>query len=397
MKELSTRALEVAESITLAITAKAKELKAKGLNVISFSAGEPDFDTSDIIKKAAIDRINFGNNGYTASSGILELKQEICKKFKRDNNIDYKPNEVVVSTGAKQVLYNAFRTLINDGDEVLVPSPYWISYEALINLVGGKVVKVPTRAIEDYELNVWELERHITEKSKVLLLNSPNNPTGAVYSEKTLREIAKIVKKYDLYVISDEIYEKIIFDEKHFSIASIDEDMKYRTITINGMSKAYAMTGWRIGYSASNSEISKIINNLQSNITSNPNTIAQYASLAGLKLASDFAIDMCDEFKKRRDFFISKIKEIKTLSCIEPKGAFYILLDVSFHYGKSINGKKIVDSISFSKTLLEEMNVATIPGKAFGIDTHIRLSYATSIENIEVGIDRIREFCENLK
>lgn len=396
MKELSRRALSISGSITLAISAKAKELKSSGINVISFSAGEPDFDINDVIKKSAIKRIEDGNNGYTAASGIIELKEEICKKFKVDNNLEYSTKEIVVSTGAKQSLYNAFRTLLNEGDEVLIPSPYWISYEEIVKLVGAKVVPVKTRAIDNYELNMFELERAITDKTKVLLLNSPNNPTGAVYSESLIRKIADFVKKYDLYVISDEIYEKIIFDKKHFSIASIDEDMKYRTITINGMSKAFAMTGWRIGYSASNSEIAKIMTNIQSNITSNPNTIAQYASVAGLQADKSFIDSMRAEYKSRRDFLINKIRDIKSISCTVSSGAFYVMVDISYFFGKSVNGRLINDSVSFANVLLDEINVAVVPGKAFGIDTHVRVSYVTSRQNIEDGFNRIKKFCDQL-
>jgi len=381
---LSKRALSINPSATLAITSRAKQMKKDGIDVIPFAAGEPDFDTPDNIKKAAIEAINSGFTKYTPSSGIPELKKAICEKLKKDNHLDYAPENILVSTGAKQCLYNIVQALINPGDEVLIPIPYWVSHPEMVKLADGKCVFLPT---VNFKINQKILETAVTNKTKALILNSPSNPTGAVYDEQELRKIAAICKKHSIYVISDEIYELLIYGKKHISIASFDQDIKKLTIVVNGVSKTYAMTGWRIGYCAGQKEIIKAASSIQDHSTSNPNSIAQKAALEALTGPQDAIKKMKRAYHKRRDYMTQRLQKIKKVKAALPDGAFYVFADVSRLYNQGIP-----DSVEFCRLLLEKHHVATVPGKAFGDDRYIRLSYATSENNIKKGLDRIEAF-----
>lgn len=394
---LSKKAGKISTSLTLAITAKAKKMKADGIDVIGFGAGEPDFNTPKNIREAAIKAINEGMTKYTAASGIIELKQAISQKLKKDNNLDYITDQIIVSTGAKQCLANVLQAILNPGDEVIIVSPYWVSYPELVKLADGSPVFVKTEESNKFKLTITNLNNAITPKSKAIILNSPNNPTGTTYSREELIKIAEFAKINNLIIISDEIYEKLLYgNNAHISIASLSEDAYLRTIVINGLSKAYAMTGWRIGYAAGSTEIIALMSNIQSHTTSNPNSIAQYASIEALNGEQDDVYDMIKQFKLRRDYMVKKINSIDNLSCIEPEGAFYVMVNISNVLNKLIDGKVIKDSISFSKLLLEKKNVAVVPGIAFGADNFIRLSYATSVENIKEGLNRIESFVSNI-
>lgn len=392
---LSKKSLAISPSVTLEITAKAKAMKAEGIDVIGFGAGEPDFDTPDNIKEAGIKAINEGLTRYTAASGIVELKEAICKKLRVDNNLEYSPDNIVISSGAKHSIFNALMAVINPGDEVIVGIPYWVSYPEMIRLAGGVPVYIETKEEKDFKFTTEDLERVRTDKTKALILNSPSNPTGAIYEKGELIEIANWAVKNGIIVISDEIYEKLVYDGEHISIASLNSEIKDLTIVINGMSKAYAMTGWRIGYAAANNEIAKVMSNVQSHTTSNPCSISQYASVEGILGDQDDVYKMREEFKKRRDFMVDKVNSIKGLSCRKPKGAFYIMVNITEVKGKTIDGITINDSLDMAKLLLDKAKVAVIPGIGFGADDYIRLSYATSMENIEEGLNRIQEVVEN--
>lgn len=395
---LSRKAQQIEPSITLAITAKAKKMKADGIDVIGFGAGEPDFNTPEYIQKAAIKAIKEGYTKYTPASGIMELKNAIVEKFRKDNGLEYNTSQIIISTGAKQSLANVFAAALNPGDEVIIPVPYWVSYPELVKLQGGVPIFVETEENNGFKYTIEKLEKAITKNTKMILINSPNNPTGTVYSKKELEDIANFAKEKDILILSDEIYEKLIYgDTKHVSIASLSGDAYQRTIVINGVSKAYAMTGWRIGYAAANKEIVRLMSNIQSHTTSNPNSIAQYASVAALKGDTSSMDSMVGEFKNRRDYMVNEINRIDGLSCIKPEGAFYVMMNISKTIGKKFNDVKIEDSISFSDQLLEREKVAVIPGIGFGMDNYVRLSYATSAENIEKGLDRIGRFIKELK
>lgn len=395
---LSKKALAIEPSMTLSITAAAKKMKSDGIDIVSFGAGEPDFDTPDLIKEAAKKAIDDGKTKYTASSGIFELKECILNKFKKDNDLEYSVNQIIVSTGAKQCLSNVFQTILNPSDEVLIAVPYWVSYPELIKLSDGVPVFVQCESKNNYKYSLNALEQSVTSKTKAIIINSPNNPTGAVYSKKELTFIAQFAKKYDLFIISDEIYEKLIYgDEKHISIASLSTDAYKRTIVINGVSKSYSMTGWRIGYAAGNAQIIKIMTNIQSHTTSNPNSIAQYAALAAISQTDNSLTLMVEEFKKRRNYMAQRLNNIKNITYLQPDGAFYIMINISYTFEKQYDHEKITDSQSFAKLLLENFNTAVIPGIAFGMDEYIRISYATSMQNIEKGLDRIEEFIDQVK
>ncbi|OPX45356.1 pyridoxal phosphate-dependent aminotransferase [Clostridium thermobutyricum] len=396
--KFSKKAMEIAPSITLNITAKAKELKAKGIDIVSFGAGEPDFNTPKNIINEAILAMEEGKTKYTATSGIQELKEAIVKKFKTDNNLEYKTSQIIVSTGAKQCLANTFLAILNKGDEVIVPVPYWVSYPELIKLADGIPVYVNTGKENDYKFTVEKLKEVLTDKTKGIILNSPNNPTGTVYSKNELIEIAKFAEENNLIIISDEIYEKLVYEgEKHISIASLSNYAYKNSIVINGLSKSSAMTGWRIGYAAGCEEVIKLMTSIQSHMTSNTNSITQYASVEALNGPKDELDKMIKEFDKRRKYMIDKLTSIKDISIIRPKGAFYVMVDISKYYGKKFNGEEINDSLTFSKILLENKDTAVIPGIGFGLDKYIRLSYAISIENIEKGLNRIEKFLSELK
>lgn len=395
---LSQKAMEISPSLTLAISAKAKKMKSEGLDVIGFGVGEPDFDTPKHIKDAGIKAIEAGHTKYTPASGTIELKQAIVEKFKVDNGLNYKASQIVVSNGAKQSLDNAFKAILNHGDEVIVGSPYWVSYPELIRLSDGIPVIVETKEDECFKLTIEQLEKVVTEKTKAIVLNSPSNPTGAIYNKNELEKIAKFAQKHDIIIISDEIYEKLIYGENvHTSIAGISEDAYNRTIVINGVSKAYAMTGWRIGYAAASEQIASLMSNVQSHTTSNPCSISQYASIEALIGDQTPVVNMNKEFEKRRNFMVERVNTIDNLSCVKPNGAFYVMVNISKAIGKEIDGKVIDNSLVFSDLLLEKEKVAVVPGAAFGADEFIRLSYATSIENIKNGLNRIEKFVGDLK
>jgi len=395
---LSKKAMEISPSLTLAITAKAKKMKAEGIDVIGFGAGEPDFNTPKNIQQAAIKAIEAGQTRYTAASGIIELKEAVVNKFKKDNNLTYKTSQIIISTGAKQCLANIFQAILNPGDEVLIGAPYWVSYPELVQLADGVPTFVDTEESNSFKLIIESLEKAVTKKTKAMILNSPNNPTGTAYTKEELEKIATFAQKHDIIIISDEIYEKLLYGESgHISIASLSEDAYNRTIVINGVSKAYAMTGWRIGYAAASEKITSLMSNIQSHTTSNPCSISQYASVEALNGDQSEVEKMKQEFKKRRDFMVDKINSINNLSCVKPEGAFYVMVNISKVLNKEVDGKIIKDSLTFSDLLLEKEKVAVIPGIAFGVDDFIRLSYATSMENIEKGLNRIEDFVNGIK
>lgn len=394
----SKKAMNITPSITLAITAKAKELKGAGVDVVSFGAGEPDFNTPKNIMDAAIKSMEEGKTKYTPTSGIIELREAICKKLKEDNNLSYNSNQIIVSTGAKQCLADAFMAILNPGDEVIVPISYWVSYPELIKLADGVPVFVEGKEENDYKYTLESLNKVVNDNTKAIIINSPNNPTGTVYSIDELKEIAEFAQKHDLIIISDEIYEKLIYDgKKHVSVASLSEDAYNRTIVINGFSKSYAMTGWRLGYAAGNAEVIKLMTSVQSHVTSNTNSIAQYAGVEALNGPKDEIEKMVKKFEERRNLMIDRIKSITGLSIIRPEGAFYVMINLENYLGKSINENVINNSVDFSRELLEHEKVAVIPGSAFGLDKYIRLSYATSEELILKGLDRIESFLNKLK
>lgn len=391
--ELSRKSQQISASVTLAITAKAKALKEQGVDVVSFGAGEPDFNTPENIQEAAITAIKSGLTRYTAASGIIELKEAICKKLLADNGLQYKPSQIVISNGAKHSLYNALMAICNPGDEVIVPVPYWVSYPELAKLVDAVPVFVETKEEDNFKYTRETLMKAITPKTKAIILNSPNNPTGVVYTKEELEMVADIAVKHNIIIISDEIYEKLVYGGvKHYSIASLGEEIKKRTIVLNGVSKAYAMTGWRIGYTASEENIAKIMSNVQSHATSNPNSIAQYASVEALNGPQETIELMRVEFEKRRDYMVDKINSIPGISCSKPDGAFYVMINITKLIGQTIRGYKISDSVELCTALLESEKVAAIPGAGFGDDNYIRLSYATSLKNIIEGLNRIENF-----
>lgn len=395
---LSEKAKQITPSLTLAITAKAKQMASEGIDVISFGAGEPDFNTPKNIQEAAIKAIENGFTRYTPASGINELKNAIINKFKIDNNLTYSLDQIIISTGAKQCLADVFEAILNPGDEVLVPTPYWVSYPELIKLSYGVPVFVASNQENNFKYTIDDLEKCITSKTKAIIINSPNNPTGAIYNKNELLMIAEFCKKHDLIIISDEIYEKLIYGgNSHISIASLSEDAHSRTVVINGVSKSYAMTGWRIGYAAGPTEIIKLMSSIQSHTTSNPTSIAQYAALEALNGPQAELHQMVKQFESRKDYMISRINSINNLSCLCADGAFYIMMNVSNLYSKSIEGKTPKGSLEFSSLLLELEKVAVIPGIAFGLDDYVRLSYATSIDKITEGLNRIEAFVSRFK
>lgn len=381
---LAERLKKVNPSQTLTITTKAKKLKSEGQAIINFAAGEPDFDTPEFIKDAAIEAIKSGFTKYTPTTGIPELKKIIAEKFRKDNSLIYNPDQIVASCGAKQGIFNALMVLVNPDEEVLIPSPYWVSYPQMVNLCSGKPRIIRTSPQNNFKIRGGDLEKYINSQTKVIILNSPSNPTGCVYSLKELEDIAKVCVKKKIFIISDEIYEKIIYDNlKHISIASLGKDIYDLTITVNGLSKSFSMTGWRIGYLGAATDIVEAISKLQDHSTSNPTSISQKAALAALKSSDDFSRNICQEFQKRRDYVVSRLKENTKIGFVLPGGAFYIFCNIS---------KTGMDSETFANRLLDEASVALIPGKGFGRDDYIRISFATSIEQIEMGMDRIADW-----
>ena len=395
---LSKKTYSVKPSPTLAIDAKAKSLKASGVDVISFGVGEPDFDTPENIKEAAIKAIRSGFTKYTPVGGTDELKTAIIEKLKKDNGLIYEKNEIIVSCGAKHCLYNIAEALYDAGDEVILPAPYWVSYPDQIVLNGAVPVTVKTEEGNSFKIKPEILEAHLSKKTKALILNSPSNPTGLAYDRKSLEAIAEIAVKHDFYIISDEIYEKLIYDGfEHVSIASLGDEIKQRTLVVNGISKSYAMTGWRIGFAAGPKDIINAMTNIQSQSTSNPASISQKAAVEALTGTQDFILKMVSEFDKRRKYMVERLNNIKGVTCIKPVGAFYAFPNVSSYYGRSFKGNSIKSSMDLSAYLLDEAKVAVVPGAAFGDDRYIRLSYATSMENIQKGLDRIESALSNLK
>lgn len=410
--EFSRKIEKVKPSVTLAIGARAKEMKAQGVDVVGLAAGEPDFDTPGHIKEAAITAINDGFTKYTPASGMPELKKAICAKLEKDNGLSYKTNQIVVSCGAKGALFNVFQVLLNGGDEVIIPAPYWLSYPEMVTLAGGKSVFIPTDEASGFKASPKQIEESITEKTKAIIINSPSNPTGAIYSREELKAIRDIVVKHDIFVVSDEIYEKLIYEgKKHVSIASFDDEILKRTVVINGMSKAYAMTGWRLGYSAAPGELAKRVSSLQSHSTSNPTSFAQVGGIEAINKGDEDCGRMLEIYEKRRDLMIKQLEETqkvkfesqntkhlfddamkkgavesKHIIPFKPEGAFYMFTNIS---------RVGLDSVTFASRLLEEAKVAVVPGAAFGSDKHIRLSFATSEDNIRDGISRISEWLKS--
>lgn len=395
--KLSVKSKNISESNTLAITAKAKELRASGIDVVSFAAGEPDFNTPKNIIEAAKKAMENGNTKYTQTSGIIELRKTICDKLKNENGLTYEDSQIVVSSGAKQSLANIFLAILDKDDEVLLSVPYWVSYPELIKLADGVPVFVDTSIKNNFKFTVEHLNKALTEKTKAIVINNPNNPTGSIYTREELLEIVKFAKLHDIIIIADEIYERLVYDnKKHISIASLGEDAYNRTVVVNGFSKTYAMTGWRVGYTASCKELAKAMTNIQSHMTSNACSISQYAALEGLVGPQDDINSMIREFEYRRNFMYKKLSKIDGIEIIKPEGAFYIMVNIEKFIGKSFKGEKINNSLEFSSVLLKEKYVAVIPGSAFGLENYIRLSYATSIELINKGLERVNEFIKNL-
>ncbi len=388
---LSDRINSLPASATLAMAAKARELRAEGKDIIGLSLGEPDFNTPDFIKEAAIEAVNENYNSYTPVDGYGELKEAICVKFKRDNDLDYKPNQIVVSTGAKQSIANVMQVLLNPGDEVLLPCPYWVSYSAIATLCEAKSVEIPSSIENNFKITPAQLEAAITPKTKLILFNSPNNPSGVIYSEAEYRALAEVLEKYpQIYVMSDEIYEHINFDTKPFSLAAIDS-LYDRTITVNGLAKAFAMTGWRIGYIGAPEWIAKACTKMQGQITSGTNCIAQRAAITAVLAPISKIQYMVDEFKTRRGIVIDLLKEIDGFKVNVPDGAFYVFPDISAYFGKTLQGVTINNASDFALFILEKANVATVTGDAFGAPNCIRISYAASELQIREAIKRIKE------
>lgn len=389
--QLSNRVNILSESLTIAISTLARDLKASGKDVIGFSAGEPDFDTPQIIKDAAIEAMNKGLTKYTAVEGIIEVRKAIAEKLKRDNNLEYTPKEIVVSNGAKHSLFNLFQAVIDEGDEVIIPAPYWVTYPELVLYSGGKPVYIKTSDETNFKMTAEQLKATITEKTKMLVLTSPSNPTGAVYTKAELESLAEVLKGTQILVASDEMYEKLLYDGNKFTaVASISDDMMQRTITINGLSKSVSMTGWRFGYLASKkADLIEAMNKLQSQSTSNINSITQYAAIPALLGKADAEIEnMRVEFEKRRDIACELVNAIPGLSVVKPNGAFYLY----------VNTKAVeMDSMKFCKDLLEEVGVAVVPGLGFGTEGYFRFSFATDLETIKDGISRIAKFVESRK
>ena len=385
---LAKRLKKINPSSTLAITSRAKKLKSEGFDVVNLAGGEPDFDTPDFIKQAAIEAINAGFTKYTPTTGIPELKQLICEKFKRDNGLDYTPNQIVVSCGAKHSIFNTLFVLVEEGDEVLMPLPYWVSYPEMVNLCAATPKFIKASPLNGFKITPGDLEKNISKKTKVFILNSPSNPTGCVYTRDELKEIAQVCIENKIFVISDEIYEKLIYDNlPHVSIAGFNKEIYELTVTINGLSKSFSMTGWRIGYLAAQPVIAEAVSRFQDHSTSNPTSISQKAAVAALSAPDDFSQKICQEFLKRRDYCILRLKQMKKISYCLPKGAFYIFCDIS---------QTKIDSGTFAQRLLDETYVSLIPGEGFGMGTWVRISFATSLEQLKKGMDRLEEWFKKI-
>ena len=391
---LSSKNMSISPSPTLSIDAKFKEMKANGIDVVGFGAGEPDFDTPQHIKDAAIAAIQNGFTKYTPAAGTLELRKAIADKFQRDNGLCYEPKQIVVSNGAKHSLVNAFDAILNPGEEVIIPAPYWVSYPEMVKIADGVPKFIETKEENNFKFTPKQLLDAITPKTKALVLNSPSNPTGMIYTRDELKEIAKIAVEHNIYVVADEIYEKLVYEGEHVSIASFGEEIKDLTITINGVSKSYAMTGWRIGYAAANPQIASIMANIQSHAASNPNSIAQKAAYAALTGPQDEVEKMRKVFQERRDYMVSRISKMEGVSCINPHGAFYLMMNIKKLIGKTLHGTVIDGSDTFAQLCLEHAKLALVPGSGFGAEGYLRWSYATSMENIKEGLDRLEQFLQ---
>ena len=386
--EISERAAQLTPSLTLSIDSKAKAMKAERVDVCGFGAGEPDFDTAEYIKKAAIEALEAGFTKYTPSSGIPELRQAIAEKLAADNGLDYRAAQIVVSNGAKQSCYNGILATCQPGDEVIIPAPYWVSYPEMVRLVGAEPVIVPTSERNSWKMRPEDFENAMTPRTKMLIMNSPGNPTGSVYTREELEAIVNVAAEEDIYILSDEIYEKLVYDgAKHVSIASLSKETYDLTITVNGFSKSYAMTGWRLGYLAAPDAVAKAVDSIQSHTTSNPSSFSQYGALAALKGDQQPLADMREEFDMRRNYMFERISKISNVTAVKPQGAFYVLVNIS---------QLGLTSQNFADRLLSKANVAVVPGAAFGNDRTIRLSYATSLDVIKKGLDRFQDFCRTL-
>jgi len=398
MSIISDSLKKIKPSPTIAVTQKARELKAAGKDVIGLGAGEPDFDTPDNIKEAAIKAINEGDTKYTAVDGTPALKKAIVEKFKKENNLDYTTDQITVGAGGKHVIYNAMMATLNSGDEVIIPAPYWVSYPDIVLLAGGKPVIMECGEKQGFKINPTDLEKFITPKTKWIILNSPSNPTGACYSEKDIKAIADVLEKHNhVYILSDDIYEHVTYEGfKFFTIAQI-ESLKDRVLTMNGVSKAYSMTGWRIGYAAGPKDIVKAIAKIQSQSTTNPSSISQAASVEALSGTQDFIKKRADSFQERRDFVVKSLNDIDGINCLNPDGAFYVFPSCKGLIGKKDpNGKEIKSDTDFVQSLLENSGIAVVQGSAFGLEGFFRISYATSMENLKKALEKISSFCKSL-
>ena len=398
MSIVSNSLKRIKPSPTLAVSQKARELKAAGKDVIGLGAGEPDFDTPENIKRAAIDAINLGETKYTAVDGTPKLKTAIVEKFKRENKLNYELNQISVGTGGKQIIYNAMMATVNAGDEIIIPAPYWVSYPDIVLLAGGNPIIVKCSENENFKITPEKLKNSITNKTKWLILNSPSNPTGSCYSENEIKSLAKVlIENKQVHILSDDIYEHITYGKfNFFTIAQINE-LKDRTLTMNGVSKSYAMTGWRIGYGAGPVEIIKAMSKIQSQSTTNPSSISQAAAIEALNGPQDFIVERSESFQSRRDFVVKSLNEIKGLTCLNPEGAFYVFPNCSkFLNKKDKNGRLLRTDSDFVESLLENNSVAVVQGSAFGLEGYFRISYATSMQNLENALKRISEFCNSL-
>lgn len=395
--ELSKKATAISPSLTLKIDALSKQMKAEGKDVIGFGAGEPDFPTPEYIKQAAKEALDKDFTRYTPASGMLDLKKAVCMRYKKKYGLTYSADQVVISNGAKHSLFNTFQAILNPGDEVIIIAPYWLTYPELVKMADGVPVYVEAKEENNFKATVEEIEAAITGKTKALILNSPSNPCGCVYSYDALEKIGALAVKHNFYIVSDEIYDELIYGEPINTIAEVSDEVRQRTIIVNGMSKAYAMTGWRIGYTLSAPELTKTMGSYQSHATSNPCSIAQYASVAALNGDGTDVAEMVEAFKKRSRLMYKLVNNIPGLSCKLPEGAFYIFVSIKGTIGKSIDGEVIDGSLKFAELLLKDQNVAVVPGIAFGADHYMRLSYATSEDNITKGLARIEKFCNSLK
>ena len=397
---VSDRIKNLTPSATVELTAKVADMRAAGIDVIAYNVGEPDFNTPDNIIKACEKAMEEGKTKYTPASGIIPLRKAICKKLEKDNNVHYEMNQICVSTGAKQALNNAVLAICNPGDEIIVPTPCWVSYVEIIKLADGKPVLVPTSEQDGFQLDVDAIAKAITPKTRAILINTPNNPTGALYNEERLKALGKLAVEHDIYIISDEVYEKLIYGNcKHICPASLGEDVKAHTIVVNGFSKAYSMTGWRVGYTAAPADVAKGISSLQGHTTSNSTSFVQWACLEALEEHTDPSVEMMrQEFNKRRDYLIKRLRAIPDVFCADADGAFYLMPNVSKYYGrKAEDGRVIKDSADFCDYILDEAKVAIVPGSAFEAPDNVRISYSNSMENIQKGIDRIEAAMAKLK